>query len=128
MLIATDYARRMSPDMRMIDPELYSDHVGNKASHCVCMITGYYHRFETYKGTQSVFLDLGTYKPGAGRNVHSETRCKLAEDYGIPQSEVRFIQEAASGKARKEMIAGMSTGKIRVLFGLTEMLGMGVNA
>ena len=36
---------------------------------------------------------------------------------GIPQSEVRFIQEATSEKARKEMIAGMNAGKIRVLFG-----------
>ena len=128
MLIATDYARKMSLDMRMIDPELYSDHVDNKASHCARMIAGYYRRFEAYKGTQFVFSDLGTYKPGAGWNVYSEIRRKLAEDYGIPQSEVRFIQEATSEKARKEMIAGMNTGKIRVLFGSTEMLGTGVNA
>ena len=124
----TDYARKMSLDMRMIDPELYSDHVDNKASHCARMIAGYYRRFEAYKGTQFVFSDLGTYKPGAGWNVYSEIRRKLAEDYGIPQSEVRFIQEATSEKARKEMIAGMNTGKIRVLFGSTEMLGTGVNA
>ncbi len=128
MLIATDYARKMSLDMRMIDPELYSDHVDNKASHCARMIAGYYHRFEAYKGTQFVFSDLGTYKPGAGWNVYSEIRRKLTEDYGIPQSEVRFIQEATSEKARKEMIAGMNAGKIRVLFGSTEMLGTGVNA
>lgn len=98
MLIATDYARKMSLDMRMIDPELYSDHVDNKASHCARMIAGYYRRFEAYKGTQFVFSDLGTYKPGAGWNVYSEIRRKLAEDYGIPQSEVRFIQEATSEK------------------------------
>ncbi len=84
MLIATDYARKMSLDMRMIDPELYSDHVDNKASHCARMIAGYYRRFEAYKGTQFVFSDLGTYKPGAGWNVYSEIRRKLAEDYGIP--------------------------------------------
>lgn len=119
---------KMSLDMRMIDPELYSDHVDNKASHCARMIAGYYRRFEAYKGTQFVFSDLGTYKPGAGWNVYSEIRRKLAEDYGIPQSEVRFIQEATSEKARKEMIAGMNAGKIRVLFGSTEMLGTGVNA
>ncbi len=99
MLIATDYARKMSLDMRMIDPELYSDHVDNKASHCARMIAGYYRRFEAYKGTQFVFSDLGTYKPGAGWNVYSEIRRKLAEDYGIPQSEVRFIQEATSEKS-----------------------------
>ena len=75
------------------------------------MIAGYYRRFEAYKGTQFVFSDLGTYKPGAGGTSIPEIRRKLAEDYGIPQSEVRFIQEATSEKARKEMIAGMNTGK-----------------
>ncbi|MDE8698105.1 hypothetical protein PZH42_29395, partial [Bacteroides cellulosilyticus] len=40
-----------------------------------------YRRFEAYKGTQFVFSDLGTYKPGAGWNVYSEIRRKLAEDY-----------------------------------------------
>ena len=61
MLIATDYARKMSLDMRMIDPpELYSDHVDNKASHCARMIAGYYRRFEAYKGTQ---FDSPTWEP-----------------------------------------------------------------
>ena len=32
MLIATDYARKMALDMRMIDPH-YDDHPDNKASH-----------------------------------------------------------------------------------------------
>ena len=86
MLIATDYARKMSLDMRMIDPELYSDHVDNKASHCAAQIAHYYRKYEQYKGTQFVFSDLGTYKPGAGWNVYSEIRRKLTEDYGIPKA------------------------------------------
>ena len=39
MLIATDYARKMALDMRMIDPN-YEDHPDNKASHCAKMISG----------------------------------------------------------------------------------------
>ena len=50
------------------------------------------------------------------------------EDYGIPSHEIRFIQEAKTDKARKTMIKEMNEGKIRVLFGSTEMLGTGVNA
>lgn len=50
------------------------------------------------------------------------------EDYGIPSHEIRFIQEAKTDKARKTMIREMNEGKIRVLFGSTEMLGTGVNA
>jgi hypothetical protein len=50
------------------------------------------------------------------------------DDYGILANEIRFIQEAKTDKARKTMIADMNSGKIRVLFGSTEMLGTGVNA
>lgn len=54
MLIATDYARKMSLDMRMIDPE-YGDNPGNKASICAAKIAEYYHRSDARKGTQFVF-------------------------------------------------------------------------
>lgn len=63
MLIATDYARKMALDMRMIDPA-YGDHPDNKASHCARMIAEYYQRYDAQKGTQFVFSDLGTYQPG----------------------------------------------------------------
>ena len=126
MLIATDYARKMSLDMRMIDPS-YEDHVDNKASHCAKMISEYYKKFDFVKGTQFVFSDLGTYKPGEW-SVYSEIKRKLVEDYGIPSSEVRFIQECKTEQAKKAMIEGMNKGTIRVLFGSTEMLGTGVNA
>ena len=129
MLIATDYARKMSLDMRMIDPELYGDHADNKASHCAAQIAHYYRKYDARKGTQFVFSDLGTWKPGDEWNVYAEIKRKLVEDHGIPASEVRFIQEAAGSEGkRKKMIEEMNTGRIRVLFGSTDMLGTGVNA
>ncbi len=127
MLIATDYARKMSLDMRMINPVKYGDHVDNKASHCAASIADYYQKYNAQKGTQFVFSDLGTYKPNQW-SPYTEIKRKLVEDYGIPASEVRFIQEAGSEKARKAMIKDMNEGKIRVMFGSTEMLGTGVNA
>ena len=126
MLIATDYARKMALDMRMIDPTC-EDHPDNKASHCAKMIADYYHRYDGHKGTQFVFSDLGTYRPGEW-NVYSEIKRKLIEDYGIPSSEIRFIQECKNEKARKAVIAAMNEGSVRVLFGSTSMLGTGVNA
>jgi len=60
MLIATDYARKMSLDMRMIAPGRYGDHIDNKASHVARRITDYYRDFDRHKGTQFVFSDLGT--------------------------------------------------------------------
>ena len=126
MLIATDYARKMALDMRMIDPS-YEDHPDNKASHCARMIAEYYRKFDAQKGTQFVFSDLGTYKPGEW-SVYSEIKRKLVEDYCIPAHEIRFIQECKTEKSRKAVIEAMNEGTVRVLFGSTSMLGTGVNA
>lgn len=126
MLIATDYARKMSLDMRMISPH-YEDHIDNKASHCAANIARYYRKYQQQKGTQFVFSDLGTYKPREW-SVYGEIKRKLHEDHGIPAHEIRFIQEAKTDKARKEIIRGMNSGQVRVLFGSTDMLGTGVNA
>ena len=126
MLIATDYARKMSLDMRMVSGK-YDDHPDSKASHCAANIAKYYQKFHAQKGTQFVFSDLGTYKPGEW-NVYGEIKRKLVEYHGIPAHEVRFIQEAKNDKQRKELISGMNEGKIRVLFGSTGMLGTDVNA
>jgi N12 class adenine-specific DNA methylase len=127
MLLATNYSRKMSLDMRMIDPMRFGDDVDNKASHAARNIAKYYRDYDQHKGTQFVFSDLGTYKPGEW-NIYSEIKRKLVDDYGIKPSEVGFIQEATSERVRKDMIARMNEGKIRVLFGSTEMLGTGVNA
>ena len=126
MLIATDYARKMALDMRMIDPA-YGDHPDNKASHCARMIAEYYQRYDAQKGTQFVFSDLGTYQPGQW-SVYSEIKRKLVEDYGIPAHEIRFIQEFKNEKSKKAVIEAMNDGRVRVLFGSTSMLGTGVNA
>ena len=126
MLIATDYARKMALDMRMIDPE-YGDDPNNKASHCARMIAEYYRKYDAQHGTQFVFSDLSTYKPGEW-NVYSEIKRKLIEDYGIPAHEIRFIQECKTERSRKAVIQAMNDGDVRVLFGSTNMLGTGVNA
>ena len=126
MLIATDYARKMALDMRMIDPE-YGDDPNNKASHCARMIAEYYHKYDAQRGTQFVFSDLSTYKLGEW-NVYSEIKRKLIEDYGIPAHEIRFIQECKTERSRKAVIEAMNNGDVRVLFGSTSMLGTGVNA
>jgi len=127
MLIATDYARKMSLDMRMIDKDKYEDHIDNKASHCAMKLAEYYKKYNEHKGTQFVFSDLGTYKPGEW-NVYSEIKRKLVEDYHIPAHEIRFIQEAKNEVSKKAMIDGMNRGDIRIMFGSTDMLGTGVNA
>ena len=45
----TDYARKMSLDLRMIDEKGYSDHIDNKASHCAKMLNDYYQKYDAQK-------------------------------------------------------------------------------
>lgn len=127
MLIATDYARKMALDMRMIDPYKYENESNNKASTCAEKIHNYYQKYDTVKGTQFVFSDLGTYKPGEW-NIYSEIKEQLINIYNIPKDEIRFIQECKTENARKKLIQDMNDGKVRVVFGSTSMLGTGVNA
>ncbi len=127
MLIATDYARKMALDMRMIDSLKYVNETGNKASVCAQTLYEYYQKFNAVKGTQFVFCDLGTYKPGEW-NIYSEIKQQLVENFQIPAEEIRFIQEAKTESSRKKLIEGMNEGKIRILMGSTSMLGTGVNA
>ena len=126
MLIATNYSNKMSLDMRLIDMK-YGDNPGNKASHCAARIAEYYYKYLDQKGTQFVFSDLSTYKPDEW-NIYSEIRRKLVEDHDIPEKQIRFIQEANSDNARKELFDDMNSGRIRFLFGSTQKLGTGVNA
>lgn len=126
MLIATNYSNKMSLDMRLINPE-YGDNPGNKASHCAAKIAEYYYKYLDQKGTQFIFSDLSTYKPDQW-NIYSEIRRKLVEDHNIPEKQIKFIQEANSDNARKELFSDMNSGRIRFLFGSTQKLGTGVNA
>ncbi len=107
----TDYARKMSLDLRMIDENAYSDHIDNKASHCAKLLNDYYQKYDAQKGTQFVFSDLGTYKPGGDFNIYSEIKRKLVEDYHIPAYEIRFIQECKNEKAKKAMVGCHESGR-----------------
>lgn len=126
MLLATNYSNKMSLDMRLIG-EYYEDDPGNKASVCAANIAAIYRQYDHVKGTQFVFSDLSTFKP-AQWNIYAEIKRKLIEDHRIPGHEIRFIQEASTDKARKDLFDAMNDGKVRILFGSTQKLGTGVNA
>ena len=125
MLVATNIARKMSLDMRMLG-EKFSDDPGNKASVCAQTVYDYYIRTGANKGTQFIFSDLSTYKPNQW-NIYSDIKEKLVA-LGIPSDEIQFIQTVTTERARKKLFADMNSGKVRVLFGSTSMLGTGVNA
>ena len=125
MLIATNYAKKMALDMRLIDPS-YEDHVNNKISVCAKKIAEFYNISDVHNGTQLVFSDLGTYKKDQW-NVYSELKRKLVDEYKIPSLQIRFIQECTNDKQRKTLFDDVNQGLVRVLLGSTQMLGTGVN-
>lgn len=125
MLIATNYAKKMALDMRLLNPH-YDDHPNNKVSQCARKLAEHYQQTQSHKGTQLVFSDLGTYKPHKW-NVYSELKRKLVEEYQIPPHEIRFIQECKNEGQRTKLFADTNAGKVRILLGSTEMLGTGVN-
>lgn len=125
MLIATNVARKMALDMRLLGDQ-FSDDPANKASRCAQTIYEYYVKSNAHRGTQFVFSDLSTYKPNEW-NVCQDIKDKLVA-MGVPANEIQFIQTAKTEKARKKIFEGMNNGNIRILFGSTSMLGTGVNA
>ena len=125
MLVATNVARKMSLDMRLLGDK-FTDDPNNKASICARTIYDYYVSSNANRGTQFVFSDLATYKPNEW-NIYSDIKDKLVA-MGIPADEIQFIQYAKTERARKKLFADMNSGRLRVLFGSTSMLGTGVNA
>lgn len=125
MLMATNYAKKMALDMRLVDRHAYSDHPGSKINVCARKLAEIYHATTPFKGTQLVFCDLGT--PGtAGFNVYADLKQKLVRDFGVPSDEIQFIHDW-QGKRKGELFRLMNTGQVRALFGSTEMLGTGTN-
>lgn len=124
MLIATNYAKKMAVDMRLIDESKYEDHPRNKISACCQKVAEIYQQSSPHRGTQIIFCDLGTPKPGQF-NVYDELRRKLVAEHGIAAGEIVFIHDW-EGK-RPQLFKMMNSGRIRVLLGSTDKAGTGVN-
>lgn len=125
MLIATNEAKKMAADMRLIDPVKYSDDPGNKVSVCASKIAKIYRETSEFKGTQLVFCDIGTPKPDAF-NLYDALKEKLIKVYNIPAHEITFIHDW-SDKKKPELFSKMNSGQLRIGIGSTEKLGTGTN-
>lgn len=74
---------------------------------------------------QIVFSDLGT--PAEGRwDAYTELRSQLI-GRGVPASQVRFIHEAGNDQAKAELFQQCRDGRVQVLLGSTEKMGVGTN-
>jgi len=125
MLIATNYAKKMAVDMRLVDEHKYEDHPDNKVNVCARNVARIYNESAAHRGTQIIFCDLGTPKPGEF-NVYDALKEKLVRDFGIPSHEVTFIHDWTDAK-KPELFKRMNGGDIRVLVGSTDKAGTGLN-
>ena len=124
MLIATNYAKKMSADMRLIDPN-YGDHPDNKVNVCARKVAEIYEQSTPFLGTQLIFCDIGTPKPDQF-NVYDALKSKLVSDFNIPAHEITFAHDW-SEKQKPVMFSKMNSGEIRINIGSTEKLGTGTN-
>jgi len=125
MLIATNYAKKMAADMRLIDEVLYSDHPDNKVNTCARKVAEMYRKTTPHLGTQIIFSDIGTPKPGEF-NIYDALKNKLVEDFDIPAHEITFVHDWPDNK-KTELFEKMNSGQIRILIGSTEKAGTGLN-
>ena len=73
---------------------------------------------------QLVFCDLGT--PGPHWNAYDELRDQLVAR-GLPYEAVRFIHEAKTDRDKAQLFAASRAGRVAVLVGSTERMGVGTN-
>jgi hypothetical protein len=125
MLIATNYAKKMAADMRLIDSVLYEDHPNHKTNVCARKVAEIYRESIEKRGTQIVFCDIGTPKPDEF-NIYDALKQKLLEDFDIPSHHITFIHEWTD-RQKPELFRKMNNGEIRVLLGSTEKAGTGLN-
>lgn len=125
MLIATNYAKKMAADMRLIDPYKYDDHPGNKVSVCAKKVSELYEQSLEHRGTQIIFSDIGTPKPGEF-NIYDALKEKLVNEYNIPSDKITYIHDWTDAK-KPELFKKMNSGQIRILLGSTDKAGTGLN-
>lgn len=73
---------------------------------------------------QLVFCDLST--PGPRWNAYQELRNQLAAR-GVPEELVAFIHDADGDKAKADLFSACRDGRVAVLVGSTEKMGVGTN-
>jgi len=111
-----------------------------------------YHAETPDKGTQLIFLDMGTPKGTKDKDTENtskggdeddelaldaEEQAQLAETYnmirrsleakGIPAKEVAFIHDVKKNEQKKRLFKRVKEGQVRVVIGSTNKLGVGVN-
>ena len=137
MLKVTGDGRKAALDLRLVDRR--PDPTGGKIAAAADRIAAIHHANaeRTYLdptgqpsprhgAMQFVFCDLGT--PSTDRwNVYDHLKSLLVER-GLPAERIKFVHDATNDRAKADLFAGCRDGRINVLIGSTEKMGVGTNA
>ena len=144
MLKISSDARKAALDVRMVEPSAPHNPQG-KVGMAAENIAEIFKKETPDKGTQLVFLDMGTPKATEGKDDESPTdealtgeeKSVLTNVYrnlkneltgrGVPEDQIAFIHDYKSPAAREELLDRVRRGETRVLVGSTEKIGVGVN-
>lgn len=122
--LVTD-ARKLMIAPQLVDPEQPIEPL-DKVNLAVRRIYQWWRRTKQQKSTQLVFLDMGTPGGSSKFEIYKWMRQQLI-DKGIPTEEIAFIHDYPKGQAKKQLFERVNAGEVRVLFGSTEPMGIGVN-
>lgn len=121
LLKVTTNGRKCALDVRLVDPAADIE-TSTKLRICAEKI---YDIYMNFAGTcQAVFSDIGT--PKSEFNVYDELKRELVL-LGVPEYEIAFIHDAETETMRTRLFKEINTGKVRVIIGSTQKLGVGVN-
>ncbi len=126
MLIATNLAKKMSIDMRLISADKYGFEENGKIGQLCKTVADEYYDSKAYRGTQLIFSDLGT-PAGKSFNVYEEIKRVLVERHDLDPAEIQFIHDHDSRTKKEQLFKQVNAGDVRVLIGSTKKLGTGVN-
>ena len=146
MLKISSDARKASLDVRMVDPSAPHNPEGKVAT-AARTIARIHKEEEENKGTQLVFLDMGTPKAREAKDSDKETDGDesltreesdvLTNVYGalrkelvannVEDDQIAFIHDHKTPAAREDLFDKVRSGEVRVLVGSTEKIGVGVN-
>jgi len=125
MLLATNLAKKMSLDMRLLSSD-YSYNPDGKIGHVCKIVAQEREDSTTFKGTQLIFCDMGT-PSGNNFNVYAEIKRVLILHHNVPENEIAFIHSYETKAQKEKLFKAVNDGDIRVLVGSTKKLGTGVN-
>lgn len=125
MLSIASAGRKASLDMRLVASDL-PEESSVKLEAVAANVHRLWERHSDVKGTQLVFIDLGT--PGKGKEFSTYTELKeRLIALGVPSDDVAFIHDAKNNDAKEDLFSKVRSGEKRVLIGSTEKMGVGTN-